>query len=175
MANEKTCILEGCNSKTLARKMCSAHYQKWQKYGDPLGGRPAKQAHCDQCELPVVSRNMCKAHYSKWWKDNSTTTFDPDRKNAKAVIGYAGAHYRVIRTKGKAQNFPCVDCGGSAKDWSLNVDADIRVDTTTVNAGQWYSMDVDDYAARCRLCHFSYDIKHGLMRNPMGRPKKVAA
>ena len=32
----KTCKIEGCEKHIMGRGFCSAHYAKWQKYGDPL-------------------------------------------------------------------------------------------------------------------------------------------
>ena len=34
----KTCSIEDCEKPTLARGWCGAHYQRWRKHGDPLGG-----------------------------------------------------------------------------------------------------------------------------------------
>jgi len=35
------CSVEGCKrTGKMRRKMCSMHYQRWQKYGDPHGGNP---------------------------------------------------------------------------------------------------------------------------------------
>ena len=31
----KTCTVEGCDLKTIARKMCSKHYYRWKRNGDP--------------------------------------------------------------------------------------------------------------------------------------------
>lgn len=40
----RTCSIAGCDRKHNARGLCTAHYLKWMKYGDPLGssklGRP---------------------------------------------------------------------------------------------------------------------------------------
>lgn len=36
------CSISGCEKRTWARGWCKAHYCRWQKYGDPLGGGPAK-------------------------------------------------------------------------------------------------------------------------------------
>ena len=37
----KLCSVENCNKKRIARGLCCAHYQRFQRYGDPLGGGPA--------------------------------------------------------------------------------------------------------------------------------------
>lgn len=36
------CSVTGCTKNEKARRLCSAHYNRWQKYGDPTGGRPAR-------------------------------------------------------------------------------------------------------------------------------------
>lgn len=33
------CTIEGCARLLFARGYCAAHYQRWQRWGDPLGGR----------------------------------------------------------------------------------------------------------------------------------------
>ena len=35
----KICSVEECQKKTTSRNLCSAHYGKWWKYGDPLAGK----------------------------------------------------------------------------------------------------------------------------------------
>lgn len=44
MANRRsarTCSVEGCGRPHTARGWCKSHYYRWQRNGDPLGGRPA--------------------------------------------------------------------------------------------------------------------------------------
>lgn len=36
------CAVKGCPSKSSVRGMCSAHYNRLQRYGDPLAGHPFK-------------------------------------------------------------------------------------------------------------------------------------
>lgn len=35
-----TCSIEGCTNPVRARGWCRAHYLRWQRHGDPRGGRP---------------------------------------------------------------------------------------------------------------------------------------
>ena len=39
MANSRVCSIPGCGKPTKARGLCSAHYHRLQRHGDPLGGR----------------------------------------------------------------------------------------------------------------------------------------
>ena len=40
MATKPLCSIPGCCKPHLARGWCKAHYRRWQRHGDPLGGRP---------------------------------------------------------------------------------------------------------------------------------------
>lgn len=65
------CVVEGCNAHRFARQMCTLHYGRWRKYGDPQREpAPREQAVCtiDGCEREAVSRKMCSSHYAKWRK-----------------------------------------------------------------------------------------------------------
>lgn len=37
---DRTCTIEGCAAKMLARGWCNRHYLRWKAHGDPLGGGP---------------------------------------------------------------------------------------------------------------------------------------
>jgi hypothetical protein len=39
MADFRMCSIEGCGKPTQARNLCNAHYKRWRKNGDPIGGR----------------------------------------------------------------------------------------------------------------------------------------
>lgn len=39
---KRTCSIEGCEKKHLARGLCATHYHRWERYGDPLSGRPLR-------------------------------------------------------------------------------------------------------------------------------------
>lgn len=44
---ERKCSVESCAKPHLARGYCSAHWERWRRYGDPLGGRTP-------CGLPMA-------------------------------------------------------------------------------------------------------------------------
>lgn len=56
---------------------------------------------------------------------------------------YISLHTKLRRTRGSASQHDCVDCGGTAQEWSL-----------PHNANQ---LDLDVYLPRCKKCHRKYD------------------
>lgn len=39
MTNKSLCSIHGCGNPVRTRGLCNAHYQRWQRHGDPLAGR----------------------------------------------------------------------------------------------------------------------------------------
>lgn len=72
-------------------------------------------------------------------------------------------HKRINRSQGKARNFPCIDCGERACDWSSETEE--------------YSTNPEEYKPRCRMCHLKKDknwervdrSKHQIIRDKKGR------
>ena len=60
-------------------------------------------------------------------------------------VGYRGRHYRIVKLKGPAKNYKCIDCAKQASDWS--------------NIDHLYKRNLDDYSPRCTSCHRIYDNK----------------
>lgn len=64
-----TCSIEQCERPKKTRGWCSAHYQQFLKWDDPLGGGPSRnyrRAVCTICGRPAVARGLCSSHYSRW-------------------------------------------------------------------------------------------------------------
>lgn len=57
-----TCSIDDCPKPRLSRGWCSAHYQRWKKYGDPTF-HPAPKV-CEKCNLPAIARGLCPTHYA---------------------------------------------------------------------------------------------------------------
>jgi hypothetical protein len=67
------CSVEDCERIVAikSRGWCSAHYQRWQKYGNPLDGGPSRihgRITCSikGCEDSTVARGYCDFHYGRW-------------------------------------------------------------------------------------------------------------
>lgn len=86
---KRTCSIEGCDGLTgvpgTARGWCSKHYNRWQRWGDPLGERPLtnKGQHCsiDGCEQAARSMGWCGTHYSRYHRKG-----DPLHRLAGEVV-----------------------------------------------------------------------------------------
>lgn len=54
--------------------MCSTHYQRWRKYGDPsaLRSRPPTFCTVDGCSGPAAGLGYCLKHYTRWRRYGKT-------------------------------------------------------------------------------------------------------
>lgn len=64
----EACSVDGCNRPRLARGLCTRHYQKWRKYGDPLASAPKVIRRCevDGCDEKHFGLGYCGHHYRTW-------------------------------------------------------------------------------------------------------------
>lgn len=70
--------------------------------------------------------------------------FDPaDAHHKHGTARYVRFHRAIARARGRADQFPCIDCGKQARDWSHRHDTD--------------RVDVQNYDPRCRSCHIRQD------------------
>ncbi len=67
----KSCLVNGCEKKILARGYCRSHYYRYHRYGDPLGA-PIRNDFCvveedgEVCGLVTHAKQMCYMHYELW-------------------------------------------------------------------------------------------------------------
>lgn len=63
----KTCAISECGRPAAARELCSKHYARWQKHGDPNFEQPPTPKHCkiDGCIGGHRARGLCTSHYRK--------------------------------------------------------------------------------------------------------------
>lgn len=71
---DRTCSVDGCETKAHTRGWCNKHYKRWYKHGDPnyTSERTDPQRHrgercgLEGCESARVKRDWCETHYQQW-------------------------------------------------------------------------------------------------------------
>lgn len=75
MNGTRVCSIDGCANARSTRGWCKPHYDRWRKYDDPLGGRPApsRTAICDvdACGIRAVTAGLCNSHYLRLQRHGS--------------------------------------------------------------------------------------------------------
>lgn len=73
--SERICSVDDCDSAAnvpgSAKGFCGKHYQRWKRYGDPLGSHSPVVgiAPCsvDGCTRIIKARGWCELHYDRWY------------------------------------------------------------------------------------------------------------
>lgn len=161
MTPPPTCQIDGCDSPHHAHRLCEAHYK--------INRKETSVERCSIEACPKVGhtvKGLCGTHYLRLLKyGDPLVTAEKTYLRGEAHPNWVGpsasygtAHDRVRRMKGKAKDFPCVECGGNSDDWSYNHDDP----NEKAGYGQHghlmlYSLNPDHYSPRCRPCHRIFD------------------
>ena len=68
---QSTCSVDECErDKIMARGLCSPHYKRWYRYGDPTAGQPLRTPRPETCEAEGCERKTdrlkwCGKHYMR--------------------------------------------------------------------------------------------------------------
>lgn len=95
----RTCAIEGCSREESARGWCREHYRRWQRHGDPLGGRPWKSTledrfwrkvnktdNPDECWLWTAGANGKPGHlYGRFWDGTYAADGSPRSTSANRM------------------------------------------------------------------------------------------
>lgn len=79
----KCCISDCTASRIMARGMCSTHYKRWYRYGDPSITKKAFRhlsnvCSVKGCDLATLARGLCQNHYAinrRWGDPAKRRTF----------------------------------------------------------------------------------------------------
>ena len=115
----QTCSVAGCENPAHTKTFCTAHYGRFRRHGDPLGGGPSrkdrgvnKQCRVDGCTNKYKSGQWCHAHYERFRKygdplaGGSTHVRRPAKCSAdgcdKPVVAkcLCSGHYSLFRKYG---------------------------------------------------------------------------
>ncbi len=67
-----TCSISECPNRTVARMLCSKHYQKMLRHGDPLYRREYRRSYCSVCGERAHGNDLCLKHYARQRRWGST-------------------------------------------------------------------------------------------------------
>ena len=123
----RKCEIEGCETQQgqLRRGMCSMHYRRWQRYGDPhtkkKSGYPPKLRKCEVegCDNKHHSRGMCDKHYNRWKSHGDTFVVEKGGRPRGDNPTYGAAHQRLVADYGKASEHDCSVCFEPADEWAF--------------------------------------------------------
>jgi len=124
---------------------------------DDREGVDVDQCAVRQCEIDgcgnltrSTRKDLCEKHYYRHRRHGHPLTL----VNRKPDVKYRAAHARVASDRGPASAQRCIDCSGSAEQWSYtHTDPNVRYSP----GGQPYSLSSEHYAPRCIGCHITYD------------------
>lgn len=123
----------------------------------------------------VRRKNICRVEGCQRTNYGTICSMHRERLRATGSVGtvearhelpanhYRSAHARVERRRGKASQFPCVDCDQPAREWSYRGGADneqyeyLNANTPWREGEIAFSSNPDDYDPRCKPCHIKYD------------------
>lgn len=64
------CSIAGCNNPHFRHSWCRAHWKRWRRHNDPLGGgsyrKPGRTCRVLDCGRKASAKDMCSSHYNRW-------------------------------------------------------------------------------------------------------------
>lgn len=169
---KRNCSVDNCERVSVARGLCSGHYQRQRSGRDlsvPLrervGHTPGLRCSVDGCdrEVVVAARMLCHGHYKRWQRTGAVggelrPTYAGDK------MDYRRAHEALTSARGRASDYDCAMCGVGADEWAYD-HADpcelLMPQDARQHAGFAYSLNFEHYQPMCRSCHRITDLNRG--------------
>ena len=168
------CSFVGCGREVKARGFCSAHYQQhWAGQTlRPLQCRPKRSSRSCSiagCERAHSTKGYCKMHWNRIDRHG-----DPHVKLREGCGRWlkgehptsSTIHTRLLRQRGRAAEYACVDCGLPAHEWSYNNADPHELVGIDHGIAVRYSLNLASYDPRCRSCHRRFDSGNARTTRP---------
>jgi hypothetical protein len=165
---KSTCAIEGCDKPSKCKRMCSAHYTRYVRNGDPgtaavlVKGLPKQPCSIATCNRMSYVKGLCEMHYRR-----NRIHGDPEHVQPRTGafnnyyrgdnIGSTAAHDRVKATRGPAREHACQWCGGQAQHWAYD---HLDLDENHSDRAGPYSTDPSHYQPMCVPCHKRFDLDY---------------
>lgn len=170
--SDRTCSIDGCDRPAKSRGWCEAHYYRVRRTGDPQAAIPIvekvsgpRPCSVQECETIIKRGRYCSKHGARIYRHGDPAvvykTGNPNQPRGidsptwgGDSIAYSTMHSRLKRYRGKAADYPCVDCGAPAYDWSYIHGCP---DEVADGKGTTWCHHLDCYQPRDKRCHAAYD------------------
>src|SRR4051812_36843351 len=103
------CHIEGCVKEVRGWGLCSTHWLRWRKWGDPYWVTPPKSkgriCEVEGCDAKHHAHGFCADHAARFKRHGDplgTRSKEQGRPPKTGTTGYAGAHKRIQRERGSA-------------------------------------------------------------------------
>lgn len=156
---QRICSISGCAIRHMARGWCNSHYLRWYQYGDPEFV-PERPQGCTVagCSREHKGHGLCNMHLVRQRRHGDPTVVGTSGRPLKGDLPtWATIHKRLMAKRGRAAEYPCVDCGKTAREWSYNGKDENEIVAEDHGWVLAWSLDLANYDPRCVSCHRLYD------------------